>query len=120
MRPEFILNTLLSLERFSTERKLLLNNTLRGCFCNAKLISEEDDPKYLQNYSNRVMNIFVNNQLISFPNGQRMIDAFIIQAGGILGSVIINKKITISEMPVVQLSALLPEHDEFFEQLKKN
>ena len=51
-----------------------------------------------------------------FPNGQRMIDAFIIQDEDILYSIIINNKITISEMPAVQVSALLLEHDEFFEQ----
>ena len=47
MGPEFIVNTLLSLGGFSTERELLLNDTLRGCFCNAKLIGEEDDLEYL-------------------------------------------------------------------------
>ena len=113
MGLENILNTLLSLGIFSTERKLLLNDTIRGCFRNSRLISEEDDPKYLQNYSNQVMNIFVNNQLIFFSNGQRMIDAFIIQAGDILDSVVINNEINISGMPAVQLSVLLLEHEEF-------
>ena len=44
MGPEFILNTLLSLGIFSTERELLLNDTPRGCIFNAKFIREEDDP----------------------------------------------------------------------------
>ena len=103
MGPEFILNTLLSLGTFSTEREFLLNDTLRGCFRNAKLIGEEDDPESLQNYSNQNVNIFVNNQLVFFRNGQHMMDNFIIQARYILDSVIINNKISISEMPVVQL-----------------
>ena len=81
MGPGFILNTLFFLGRFSTERKLFLNDTLRGCFSNAKLIREEYDPESLQNYSNQVMNIFVNNQLVYFPNGQHMIEVFIIQSG---------------------------------------
>ena len=119
MGSGFILNTLLSLGIFSTERELILNDTLRGCFRNSKLISEEDDPKSLQNYSNQVMDIFFNNQLVFFPNGQLIIDAFIIQAGYILDAVIVNNKITISEMPEVQLLALLLEHDEVFEQCKK-
>ena len=101
--------------RFSTERGLLLNDTLKGCFCNAKLIGEEDDPESLQNYSNQVMNIFVNNKLGFFPNSQRMIDAFIIQDEDLLDSVIIENKITISEMSAAQFSALLLEHDEVFE-----
>ena len=101
---------------FSTERKLILNDTLRGCFRNAKLIEEEDDPESLQNYSNQVMNIFVNNQLVFFPNGQCMIDNFVIQAGDILDKVIINNKITIYDMPAVQILALLLEHDEVIEK----
>ena len=119
MGPEFILNILLSLGRFSTERELLLNDTLRGCFCNAKFIREEDDPESLKNYSNQVMNIFVNNQLVFFPNVQRMINAFIIQDGNLLYSVIINNEINIFDMPSVQLSARILEHDEVFEQFKK-
>ena len=51
---EFILNKLLSLVRFTTEGKLIFNETPRGCFCKAKLIGEEDGPKSLQNYSNQV------------------------------------------------------------------
>ena len=59
-----------------------------------------------------------------FPNVQLMIDAFIIQDSmiqsvDILDSVIINNEITIYEMPEVQLLALILEHDEVFEQFKK-
>ena len=49
-----------------------------------------------------------------FPNDQRMNDTFIIQSGDILDSVIINNEISISEMPAVQLLALLLESDVFF------
>ena len=66
MGSEFILNTLLSLGKFSTEHELLLNDTLRGCFRNAKFIEKEDYSESLQNYSNQAMNIFVNNQLVFF------------------------------------------------------
>ena len=81
--------------RFSTEREILLNETLIGLFRNAKFIGEEYDPESLQNYSNQVMNIFVNNQLVFFPNGQHMIEYFIIQAIYLLDSIIIDIEITI-------------------------
>ena len=103
---------------FSTDRKLLLNDTLRGFFCNAKLISEEGDPEYLQNYSNEVMKMFFNQQLVFFPNVQLMIDVFIIQSGYPWYILIINNRITVSKIPVVQPSVLLLEHDEIFEKLK--
>ena len=48
-----------------------------------------------------------------------MINAFIIQDGNILYSVIINNEINIFDMPSVQLSARLLEHDEVFDKLKK-
>ena len=48
-----------------------------------------------------------------------MVDAFIIQSGDLLDSIIINNEITISEMLVVQLLVLILLHDEVFEQLKK-
>ena len=49
-----------------------------------------------------------------------MIDNFIIQAGDLLDSIIINDEITFSEMPAVQLSSELLEHDEVFEKFKNN
>ena len=69
MGPEFILNTLLSLRIFSTQHELLLNDTLRSCFCNTKLIGGEDDPDSLWNYLNQVINIFVNDHLVFFFKG---------------------------------------------------
>ena len=83
------------------------------------MVGQEDDPESIQNYSNQVMNIFVNNQLVFFPNGQHTIDAFMINARDLLYSAIINNKIIIYDMPAVQLSALLLEHDEVFEKFKK-
>ena len=113
---EVILNTLPSQGRFSIEHKLLLNENLRGFFCNAKLIGKEDELEYLQRYSKQVMKLFVNNLLVIFTNGQFTIDDFIIQSGDLLDIIIINNEIPISKMPSVQILALLLDHDEVFGQ----
>ena len=118
MGPTFILNTLPYQGRFSTERKIIFNDTLRGWFCNAELIGEEGDPKSVQHYSNHVITVFVENQLVFFPSCQWMTGAFMIRYGYLLDSVIINDEISMSEMPAVQLLALLLEHDNFFEEQK--
>ena len=47
-----------------------------------------------------------------------MIDSFIIQAVDILYNVIIDNKINISEMPAVQILALLLENVKVFKQFK--
>ena len=64
------------------------------------------------------MNILINNQLVFFPNGQGMIDDFIIQSVDLLDSSIINNEITIYKMPEIQLLDIILEHDEFFSNLK--
>ena len=64
MGSEFILNALISLEIFSTEWELLLNETLRGCFRNAKFICEEYDPNSLQSYLNYFMNFFQQSSCV--------------------------------------------------------
>ena len=111
--PKFIFNTLLSLGRLSTKRKIILNDTPRGWFCNTKLIGEENDPKSLKNYWNQVTIFSIIG--LYFSNGQHMIDAVIIQAVNLLDIIIVNNKITFSEIPAVQLSYLLLEHDKVFE-----
>ena len=65
------------------------------------------------------MRRFFNQQLVYYPNGQRIIDYWIVQAGDLFDSVIINNEIPIVDMPPVQLSALLLERDDVFERFQK-
>ena len=83
------------------------------------MIREEDDTESLQNYSNQVINILSIISLC-FTNGKPTIDTFIIVSGYILNSVINNNEINICDMSTVQLLAPLLEHNEVFDQLKKN
>ena len=80
---------------------------------------EEVEPESLQCYLNQVIKIFANNKLVFFPNGQRMIDYFITQDGGLLDSIIVNNYTTILGVPAVQISALLLCHDEVSDKFKK-
>ena len=118
MAPEFILHILLSMGRFHTEREILLQPSLRDSFKNAKLIGTETDDESLTSYSNGLMNKFFNQQLIYYPNGQRIIDSWIIHAGDLFDSIIIDNEMPMTEMPAVQLSALLLERNDIFELFK--
>ena len=53
-----------------------------------------------------------------FPNDQRTIEAFIIQADYIFYSIIINNDIIIYDFQEVQLLDILLEHEEDFEEFK--
>ena len=90
MAPEFILHILLSMGRFHTEREILLQPSLRDSFKNAKLIGTEIDNESLTSYSNGLMNKFFNQQLVYYPNGQRIIESKIIHAGDLFDSIIID------------------------------
>ena len=67
-----------------------------------------------------MMNKFFKNQLVWYPNGQRIIDGWIIQSGDLFDSIIIKNEIPILDMPAVQLSALLIEKDEIFERFQND
>ena len=53
-----------------------------------------------------------------YPNGQRIIDSWIVHAGDLFDSIIIDNEVPMTEMPAVQLSALLLERDDIFELFK--
>ena len=118
MAPEFILHFLLSMGRFHAEREVLLQPSLRDSFRNAKLISPETDDESLTSCSNGLMNKFFNQQLVYYPNSQRTIDSWIIHSGDLFDSIIIYNEMLMTEMPAVQLSALLLERDDVFELFK--
>ena len=60
------------------------------------------------------MKIFLTNQIVLFPIGQRITEASITQARYLLESFIITNEFHISEMPSVPLLDLLLEHEEVF------
>ena len=62
------------------------------------------------------MKKFIEEQLVYFPNGKRIIDSYVILAGDLFESVIIKNEIPMNEMPAVQLSALLLEQEKIFTQ----
>ena len=74
MGTKFILLILLSLGRYRTEIELLQHVSLRESFCYAKLIGPENDDESLQSYSDQVFVLFIEEQLICFPNSIITID----------------------------------------------
>ena len=97
--------------RYSTEREVVLQESLRECFRVAKLIGNDESEEALERYSNELCSNFIKNQMIYYSNGQRIIDSWIIRSGDLFDSVIIDNEIPVYEMPTVQLSALLEEQD---------
>ena len=112
MGVQFLLHILLSMGRFATEIDLTLQGSLRESLRYAKLIGPSDNPENLEEYSNQLLDRFINEQLKYFPNSQRVVDSWIITAGELFDSVIIDDEIPISDMPPVQLTALFADIEE--------
>ena len=101
MGSRFILHILLSMGEFDTEVDLLLHKTLRESLRYAKLIGTSDDPEKLKKYSDQLLKMFIEEQLVFYPNSSKVIDSWIVSAGELLDGVIIRNEIPITDMPPV-------------------
>ena len=93
----FILHVFLSLGHFETELDLLLHPTLRDSFRYAKLIGNSNDPIDLQKYSNDLQKLFIEEQLVYFPNGSNIVSSWIVVIGELFDGIIVRDEIPISE-----------------------
>ena len=97
----------------------MLHPYLQYSFKAAKCFGTETDREHLTTYSNKIANKFFNNQLMYYPNGQWIIDSWVIHSGDLFDTIIIDNDISMNEMHTVKLSALLLEGDDVFEIFKK-
>ena len=112
MGTQFILHILLSLGRYTTEIDLILQPSLRDSFRYAKLIGSEDNIESLQKYSDEVFVLFIESQMIYFPNSRNIIDEWINVSADLFNEVIINNSIPINNMPPVQQTTLIKSIDD--------
>ena len=96
------MHLLLSLGHFVTEVDLMLHETIRESFCEAKLIGPSDDEELLQQYSDKLLKQFTIEQLQYFSNSKRLLDAWIVTVSDALDSVILRNEIPIHDLPPVQ------------------
>lgn len=119
MGAQFLHHLLLSFGRFETELDLVFHSSIRKCFRYAKLIGNSDDPSDLEDYSNAMLNLFIRKQLCYYPNGQNIIDGWIVHTAELLDSTIIRGEIPVSVMPPVLASSLFTDHkDEYNRYLR--
>ena len=76
--------------RFSTKNDLIMHNIIRDSLRYSKLTGTSDDPEDLEEYSNQLLVRYTKEQLICVLNMRRVLNSWIITAGEICDSVIIN------------------------------
>ena len=109
---------LYSLGHYSTKFDLVLHSDLRESFRYAKLIGPNNDPGSLEKYSNNLLKLWINEQLVYSPNSSRILDQWIIKAGEVFDSVIIHDELPIMGMPpVIQTSLDRRNDDELITRL---
>ena len=120
MGHRFILHILLSMGHYETELDLLLHRNLKNALRYAKLIGPSDNKSDLEYYSNQLQKKFIEEQLVYFPNSSKMISNWIIIAGELFDSVIINDEIPITEMPpVLQTQLECVQEEKIYMELDK-
>ena len=112
MSTQFLHHILLSMGKFETEFNRILQLYVKESFRYAKLIGLDDDEDDFVDYAKKVHYLFITKQLCLYPNGQRLIDPWIITSGELFDGVIIRDEIPISDMPIVQMSTLLATREE--------
>ena len=96
MVTRFILYILLSLGCNKTEIDLLQHGLLGESFRYAKFIGPENDDDSHQNYSGRVFVIFIEEQLIYFPDSRSIIYSWITVTDDLFNEAIKNDRIPIT------------------------
>ena len=111
MGPRFILHILLSLGEFDTELDLILHPKLCDSLRYAKLIGPLDDEESLKEYSNQLLRKYIEQQMVYFPNSSNVLDQWIVTAGDLFESVILQNAIPITDMPPAHQTALNDSKD---------
>ena len=100
-----------------------MHTTLRQSLRYAKLIGSSDDYDDLKEYSDKLLKIFIEKQLIYYPNGKKTIETFILSASETFNSIIIHNEVPMNEMPPVLQSNIDISREnqvtELHEKIKK-
>ena len=107
MNTQFILHILISLGHFETEADLTAHSSLREALPNANLIGPENDAESLQEYSNKLLDLYITDQLVYFPNSERVKAPWIITVGNLLDGIIVRDILPITDLPPVQQTILI-------------
>ena len=99
--PSFLLHVLLSMGRFETEIDLTLHESVKACFCYAKLIGPNDDEESLRNYSSALIKIWITEQVRYYPNSKCVVIEWITVATNLFDKIIMENSLPMIEMPPV-------------------
>ena len=121
---QFILHILFSLRKFDTEIDLTLHRSLRDSFQYAKLIGSSNEPEDLRKYSNELLLRYFKEKVVNFHNTKYILQSWIVQAAELFDSIIIDDKLTTTDLPAVQQSSLCNEINErneaFIKKVRSN
>ena len=103
---QFILHILLTLGRFETEVDLTTHRSLRDSFRYAKLIGSNNDEESLMVYANKLLLMYIVEQVVEYSFSFKRIDKIIVDAHRLFHDVIVKNEIPIKDMPQTSLQAI--------------
>ena len=105
---KFLLHLLLSMGSFTTEYELLRQPDMYSAFVHAELLVPRGSPGFEESVRNLIRRYIVE-QLAYAPISTRTLDYYLVEAGRVIREVLVEDRLTITDMPGVLFTSLQTE-----------
>ena len=80
--------------------------SFRDCLCEVKLIGKNNDQDSLKQYVKNLTKLYIESQVVYYPNSIKKTETYIVMANGIFEDVILHNSIPIFELPPYSMNSL--------------
>ena len=120
----FLLHIILSLGNYDTELDALTHPSFRDSLRSVKLIGENNDEESLRQYIREITKLYIESQIVYYPNSMKRTETYIVMAYGIFEDVILHNSISIFELPPFSMNTLrdttTSENKRYWDSIKNS
>lgn len=102
----FLIHIILSLGHYETEIDALTHSSFQESLRNAGLIGGNTDEQSLKKYSEKLTRLYIEEQLVFFPNSLMRAETYILMAKRVFDDAIIHNALSINEIPPFTMVSL--------------
>ena len=102
----FLIHIMLFLGKYDTELTTLTHPSFRDCLCEVHLIGKNNYEESLKKYVKNLTKLYIESQVVYYPNSIKKTETYIVMANGIFEDVILHNSIPIFELPPYSMNSL--------------
>ena len=103
---QFLTHILLSLGKYNTEIDVLVHPTIRDSIRYVGLIGDATDEDSLKQYSAKLLDKYIREQLVHYPNSLNKTEVFLSMAKRVFDDAIIHNALSMNELPPFTMTGL--------------